>query len=159
MKNNLNDITKEDFRKALETLWEGEITTIAPMGYKSNDVYLYNNPTPKENGKGTIPWSGCVLMNMWCDIPTLLIGNKAGKWLTKLKIDRVMGFDYILNEFYRSFKNVKHLIDREDRVDHEAKVIENVEFTVGFEIIERALKTVDESTVYGNDCPGGKCEM
>lgn len=145
MKKNVDDITKDDFREALETILNGKVTTVAPLGFSGDSLYLYNNPTPRENGEGNISWSGCVTMRTWCDIPVLLIGNKEGIWLCCLKINRVMGFDYILNEFHRAFENVKHLIDRHDKHEHEVEFHDDVKVSEGFKILELA-RSAAEST-------------
>lgn len=112
MKTNITEITKDDFKEALEKVFNDEITTIAPFGMSTGHIYLYNNPTPKEEPEtGFIGWSCCVTLRAWSDMPELLIGNKSGDWLCHLKISRCMGFDYILDEFYRQFENVKDLIE------------------------------------------------
>lgn len=143
MKDNLNEITKEDFKKALETILNGEVTNITPLGFSGDHLYLYDNPTPRDNGKGNISWSGCVTMRTWSDMPELLIGNKSGRWLCHLKIDRLMGFDYILNEFHRQFENVKHLIEKFDRDENEVAVSKNVGYSVGFKIFDLARSAIE----------------
>lgn len=134
MKTDVNDITKEDFKTALETILNGKVTTLAPFGYSGDHLYLY-----KKSTEG-VSWSGCVTMRTWSDIPELLIGNKAGKWLCHMQIDRILGFDYILNEFYRQFENVKHLIDRFDKDEANLELAHDAKYSAGFAILHEALK-------------------
>lgn len=145
MKSSVNEITKEDFREALETVLNGKVTTIAPLGFSGDQFYLYDNPTMKEDGIRKISWSGCVTIRTWSDMPELLIGNKAGRWLCHLKIDRIMGFDYILNEFHRQFENTKHLIDKFDRDEKKVEVSEDVGYAAGFKILELAQRAIDST--------------
>lgn len=137
MKTDVNDITKDDFRQALETILNGKVTTLAPLGFSGDKLYLYDNRT-----KG-VSHSGCVTMRTWSNMPELLIGNKAGRWLCHLKIDRIMGFDYILNEFHRQFENVKHLIDGFDKEEHKQELSTDSKRTIGFAILEAATRTVE----------------
>lgn len=135
MKSDVNDITIEDFREVLETVLNGKITSIAPLGFSSDNIYLYNNKTEG------VSWSGCVKIRTWSNMPELLIGNKAGKWLCHMNIDRLMGFEYILTEFHRAFENVKHLIDRNDRAEfHEPGLAENVRITPSVEVLEKLAR-------------------
>jgi hypothetical protein len=132
MKTDVNEITKLDFRDALEIVWNGKVTTIAPLGFSGDNLYLYNNKT---EGKS---WSGCVTMRTHSGMPELLIANKAGRWLSFMKVDPLMDFEYVLDEFYRQFENVKHLIDGFHDKENAVEFSADVQYSAGFKLLELA---------------------
>jgi len=103
MKNNIYEITVNDFKDAIETCFNGGTLHTAPLGSCGLDVLLYGS---REGRRKSV-----VSLRLYCKDVELLLTDTKGRFLFYGRHDRCRGIDYIANDYFRIFwENIDNII-------------------------------------------------
>ena len=138
VKDNVNDITLEDFKTAMAVCIKSGISHIAPLGCSGDNFCLYGKFLSAEETRDGWRRQSIVSVRNYCGSPEVLISNKSGKTLYYGKYYYI-GFDEMANEYFRIFTMLKDKID-EDGVDFEEL---EIKFREDAEVDDKAFKLLD----------------
>ena len=122
VKEDINDITLEDFKSAMAICINKGVNHIAPLGCSGDTYYLHGKFIPSSESKdGYWKRQSVVTVRNYCGSPELLISDKAGHTLYYGKYYH-MEFDEMANEYYRVFNLLKHKINKSGKCFNKLKV-------------------------------------
>lgn len=111
IKEDLDDITVEDFKLAIYTAMNSGINHVAPLGCSGDNFFLYGRFIPsEESSDGAWHRESQVTIRNYCGTPELLITDKEGSFLFYGKIFGEL--DFVANEYFRIFTLFKDKICR-----------------------------------------------
>jgi len=110
IKEDLNDITLEDFKTVMAVGLKSGINHIAPLGCSGDDFNLYGRFIPSsESTDGNWKRESCVSIRNYCGTPELLISDKSGNTLYYGRFYH-MEFGDMAKEYFRIFCMLKDKI-------------------------------------------------
>lgn len=124
-KDNLDDITLEDFRSAMFFALGDGHNSIAPLGMSGQTIMLH--------GEGRVEQ---VSIRLYCGDPELLITNKSKDFLFYGQFDIRIGFENVAKEYFRIFGFLKELIPQESQYDKKIIVADDAHKTIGFAMLD-----------------------
>jgi len=127
----MDELTLKDFKEAVDTAINGQITNIAPFGVSGDDIVLSGT---RSNGRVSL-----VSVRKYCDSIELLITDVNGVFLTYQKYYIPFGVEYIANKFYEIWHEMKEFIKRDMKQEIKEVIAENAEKSIGFAILEAAF--------------------
>ena len=114
------------------------ISSVAPLGFSGDTYYMFGKMIDaKESEDGKWHRVSQVTFRNYCGTLEMLITSKNGHFLIYNKLD-CLSYDEIIDEYYREFCLVKHLIETEviSTFDKDnIKLNKNYELSEGFEIL------------------------
>ena len=113
IKEDLENITLEDFKTVMAVCLKSGINHIAPLGCSGDDFNLYGRFIPSsETADGNWKRESCVSIRNYCGTPELLISDKSGNTLFYGKFYH-MEFEDLSKEYFRIFNMLKDKIGYE----------------------------------------------
>lgn len=101
-KDNLEDITIEDFKLAICAAMNSGINHVAPLGCSGDDFLLYGRFIPYEESEdGNWHRESMVTIRNYCGTPELLVTDKEGNFLFYGKMFGEL--DFVASEYFRIF--------------------------------------------------------
>lgn len=138
VKENLNDITLDYFKMVAITCMNSGINHICPLGCSGDNFMLYGKFIKAEESEdGNWHRESMVSLRNYFGILEMLVTDKKGRFLVYSKVDG-MSVDEVIEELFREFCNVKHLVNKETKETFKdvLKESDNVELSEGFKILE-----------------------
>ena len=137
VKENLDDITLDYFKMVANICMCSEITNIAPLGFSGDDFILFGRFIEASESKdGKWHMESMVTLRNYCGGLEMLVTDKKGNFLVHSNVDG-MSQDEVVEELYREFLSVKHLVMKTTKRAFENwDVSKNAEFSEGFEILK-----------------------
>lgn len=131
----LDAVTPDLFREAILLAYSGGITSIAPLGRSGDTIILYDAPKGKKYPDGNIVTRPSqISVRNYCGDAELLITDEMGNFLFYGRYHINLGFDFVVDEYYRIFEKVKDRIlgDLKERNNITSVISENAQKTEGF---------------------------
>lgn len=110
-KENLSDITLQDFKTVMAVSLKSGINHIAPLGCSGDDFNLYGRfISSSETTDGNWKRESCVSIRNYCGTPELLISDKTGNTLYYGRFYH-MKLEDMAEEYFRIFNMLKDKIN------------------------------------------------
>ena len=106
MKTDLSQITKKDFEDAIFLSYRDGITSIAPLGFSGDTIYIFGSNQEENDSR--------ISIRNYCGNAELLIANKKGSFLFYGRFDCRIGIEFLASEYFRIFNLVSKLIESDD---------------------------------------------
>ena len=132
VKENLYEITKETFKEAIFLAYKGGITSLAPFGFSGDTIIIHGSKSEKTSRVSQVS------VRNYSGDAELLITDKEGHFLFLGRYRVDLGLDFLAEQYWSIFNNVKMSILKVVERTSEFKDIEipeNVEKTVGFDML------------------------
>lgn len=130
----LDKVTPDLFREAILLAYSGGITSIAPLGQSGDTIILFDFPNKQERYGRPVGRPSQISVRNYCGDAELLITDAGGDFLFYGRFHINLGFDFVVDEYYRIFEQVKdRILDSIDKRNDITEVIsENAQKTEGF---------------------------
>ena len=138
VKENLDDITLEYFKMVAITCMNSGINSICPFGCSGDNFMLYGKFIKAEESEdGDWHRKSMVSLRNYFGSLEMLVTDKKGRFLVYSKVDG-MSVDEVVEELFREFCNVKHLVDKitTETFKDALRESDNVELSEGFKMLE-----------------------
>jgi len=132
----LSKITKKTFKDAIFLAYKDGITSIAPLGFSGSTIILHG-----KSDEITSRISQVSIRN-YCGSVELLITDKKGSFLFYGRYDIGMGLDFVLEQYWQIFNNVKVNIKKIMKKTEfkDMKIAKDVKISAGFRILSAYQK-------------------
>jgi hypothetical protein len=127
-KSSLDEITLNDFQEAVFKCFSGGITSIAPLGYSGEDVYLFGTSRRSE-----------VSIRMHSGDAKMLITDTEGAFIFYGGFDIDFGVEFVSEQYWQIFNKVKDKIQTKmPKLPQfkDLKVNKDMTYTEGFEMMK-----------------------
>ena len=142
---NLEEIKEQDFIDCVKAVRNSKITDVAPLGWSSDTLILYENEEKPLTDKGnTVSRSSQLSFRKYCDECELLITDKYGYFLTYFKLNFAFSDEYIAKKFYDLFLDLKPYMNTKIETINDEIDWKNVNYSKGFDILNGYIKSLKE---------------
>ena len=116
-KENIEDVTYEDFKNACLSTIKYDIETLAPLGFSSKDFCLYGYFIPYEKETETRKkrdWKkvSMVTIRVWSDLLDFLMTDKNGEWLIHIQTQKE-NIEDAIKYLWQQFNIFKNEVNKE----------------------------------------------
>lgn len=116
-KENIEDITYEDLKKACLSTIKYDIKTLAPLGFSSQDYCLYGYFIPYKQAteiEEKRDWKrvSMVTIRIWSDLLDFLMTDKNGEWLVRIQTQKET-IEEAIEYLWQQFNMFKNEVDKE----------------------------------------------
>lgn len=138
VKENLNDITLDYFKMVAITCMNSGIANIAPFGCSGDHFIIYGKFIDAKESKDE-KWhrESMVSLRNYFGTLEMLVTDKKGRFLVYSKVDG-MSVDEVIEELFREFCSVKHLITKttKETFKDALEISNETELSEGFKMLE-----------------------
>lgn len=127
-KKSLSQLKKVDFVRAIMLAMESDIALMAPLGF-SGPTYLLHG----SHGEKRV---SLVSIRKYCGSPEMLITSKNGVFLFYGRFAGELGLDFIVDSFWRIFRQVKPWINKDIEDNLRLKLTSDTQVSMGFKLIQ-----------------------
>ena len=108
----LKGITKKKIKEAIYLAFRDGIKSVAPLGFRGDDILLFGNPSAKRENGRTGRKSVVMIFNHSGNAK-MLITDTQGHFLFHGGFDINIGVGFIADEYWPIFKKLRHRIETE----------------------------------------------